>query len=541
MRSIFISYRREDAEGEAGRLFDDLVEHFGEDAVFMDVTAIAPGRDFRRAIDESVATCGVLLAVIGQNWAEAKNAAGQRRLDDPTDFVRLETAAALKRDIPVVPVLIRGARMPRPEQLPDDVKDLAYRSAVELTHARWASDVQLLLRALRPLVPDLSADGAAAQKSPSPRPATSAPVDVGPSRGSRPVGTGVGDRQPGAAGGIGPGSLPSRLRQMKWLAVAGALLVVLGVAGYGAYSSFTGDRAKQQAMDQQRRAAEDEAAKRRPDTERAEFAQKVADLERDAAKFASDKAAAEKATADKAAAAKAAADKAEADRRREAAEARRAAADKAAAEKAAADRAAADRAEAERRREAAEAQRRAADEKAAADKGAADRAEAEKAAALRLASEQAEAERAAAKKAADERAAAEKAETAKAETPVRRAEERAVNTVSFVALEPPSHSRTLPNRDVKVSFSYSTTEPGGVRIFVRPLVGASPAPNYSASGSPLFPTGRGTGEANFTIRSGNVTVDGIRIQMQSADQSKLLFEAILPVRYEFRVFFPGIR
>src|SRR5215831_5868354 len=124
MRSIFISYRREDSEGEAGRLFDDLVQHFGEDAVFMDVAAIAPGRDFRKAIDESVTTCGVFLSIIGPNWAGAKNAAGQRRLDDPADFVRLETASALKRDIPVVPVLIRGARMPGPEQLPDDGKNL---------------------------------------------------------------------------------------------------------------------------------------------------------------------------------------------------------------------------------------------------------------------------------------------------------------------------------------------------------------------------------------------------------------------------------
>src|SRR5262249_30905688 len=254
-------------------------------------------------------------------------------------------------------------------------KDLAYRNGVELTHARWTSDVQLLLRALRPLVPDLSAGGATAKNSPSPGPATSAPVDVAPSRVPGPVGTGVGDRQPGAVGGVGSGSLPPRSRQMKWLAVGGGLLVVLGVAGYGAYSSFTGDRAKQH---DQQRAAEDEAAKRRAETERAELAQKKADLERDAAKFASDKAAAERATADKAAADKAAADKAEADRRREVAEARQAAAEKAAAQKAATD-----KAEADRRREAAEAQRRAEDEKAAADKAAADRADAERAAAAR--------------------------------------------------------------------------------------------------------------------------------------------------------------
>ena len=134
MRAIFISYRRDDAEGQAGRLFDDLTKHFGDDAVFMDVAAIEPGRDFRRVIDEQVASCGVLLAVIGKNWLTAKNESGARRLDDPMDFVRLETASALKREIPVVPVLVHAAVMPRAEDLPDDLKELAFRNAVELTH-----------------------------------------------------------------------------------------------------------------------------------------------------------------------------------------------------------------------------------------------------------------------------------------------------------------------------------------------------------------------------------------------------------------------
>ncbi|HEY1731445.1 MAG TPA: PASTA domain-containing protein [Terriglobales bacterium] len=149
MRSIFISYRRNDTEGEAGRLFDDLVSEFGENSVFMDVAAIEAGRDFRKVIDESVATCGVLLAIIGKNWVDAKDDNGQRRLDDATDFVRLETASALRRDIPVIPILVRGAKMPRAEELPEDLRDLAYRNCVELTHARWNSDLELLTNALR--------------------------------------------------------------------------------------------------------------------------------------------------------------------------------------------------------------------------------------------------------------------------------------------------------------------------------------------------------------------------------------------------------
>jgi hypothetical protein len=150
LHSIFISYRRDDSEGEAGRLSDDLAHRFREDSVFMDVNAIQPGRDFRKAIDESIHKCSVLLAIVGLGWLESRDGAGHKRLDDENDFVRLEIASALQRDIPVVPVLVRGARMPRAEQLPDDLKELAFRNAVELTHARWKSDVQVLVDALKP-------------------------------------------------------------------------------------------------------------------------------------------------------------------------------------------------------------------------------------------------------------------------------------------------------------------------------------------------------------------------------------------------------
>jgi hypothetical protein len=174
VRAIFIRYRREDAEGQAGRLFKDLVGHFGEQAVFMDVAGIEPGRDFRKAIDEHVGSCGVLLAIIGKDWLEAVNADGARRLDDPGDFVRLETSSALKRDIPVVPVLVHGAQMPRPEQLPDDIKDLAYRNAIELTHARWDSDLTVLIKALGRYVTPADATRQAAPQSAAP--ARSAPA-----------------------------------------------------------------------------------------------------------------------------------------------------------------------------------------------------------------------------------------------------------------------------------------------------------------------------------------------------------------------------
>ena len=154
MDRIFVSYRRSDSQGEAGRLFDDLVNHFGEDRVFMDVAAIEAGRDFRKAIEEGVTQCGVLLVLIGLEWVDAKDERGGHRLNDPSDFVRIETASALKRDIPVIPVLVRGAKMPSAEQLPEDLKELAYRNCSELTHARWRSDIQLLIESLRRLLGD---------------------------------------------------------------------------------------------------------------------------------------------------------------------------------------------------------------------------------------------------------------------------------------------------------------------------------------------------------------------------------------------------
>ncbi len=135
----------------------------------MDVAGIEPGQDFRKAIEKSVATCSFLLAVIGPLWLDMRDPSGQRRLDDPGDFVRIELSSALRANIPVVPVLVRGSRMPRPEELPDDLKDLAYHNAVELTHARWKSDIQLLVRALRPAMGGPSTESGSQEPSLRPR------------------------------------------------------------------------------------------------------------------------------------------------------------------------------------------------------------------------------------------------------------------------------------------------------------------------------------------------------------------------------------
>jgi len=150
--SIFISYRRDDSEGEAGRLYDDLIRIFGADAVFMDVSDIHPGKDFRQAIDQNVSRCTVLLAIIGPAWTTIQDTSGNRRLDQPNDFVRLEISSALTRGIDVIPILVHGARMPSCADLPENLQSLAYRNCVELTHARWNSDVEVLSRTLREYV-----------------------------------------------------------------------------------------------------------------------------------------------------------------------------------------------------------------------------------------------------------------------------------------------------------------------------------------------------------------------------------------------------
>ncbi len=180
---IFINYRRDDSAGYAGRLADDLSKQFGADRVFMDVTDIAPGADFRKEIERQMAACGVTLVMIGKSWLTDHGNDGARRLSKADDFVRLEIATALKRDISVIPVLVDGAAMPGARDLPPDLEALAWRNAVELRHAYWESDLRVLVAALRQIVPEsenaamptsaaASAQVAASDVAPAPAPAT---------------------------------------------------------------------------------------------------------------------------------------------------------------------------------------------------------------------------------------------------------------------------------------------------------------------------------------------------------------------------------
>jgi TIR domain len=148
MSTVFISYRREIAAGEARALFNDLAERLGENSVFMDVDSIALGRDFRSVLQEVLASCNLMLVLIGRNWVDVKDEEGRTRLGDPGDFVRLEIEAGLKRDIAITPVLVQGAQMPAADKLPPEIKDLAYRNGFELSHSRWESDVGEMIRRL---------------------------------------------------------------------------------------------------------------------------------------------------------------------------------------------------------------------------------------------------------------------------------------------------------------------------------------------------------------------------------------------------------
>ena len=137
---IFISYRREESRWSAGRLYDRLCARFDRKQIFMDIDAIAPGDDFIKTIEKTVGECDVLIAVIGAHWLTSKGEQDSRRIDNPEDFVRREIATALKREIRVIPVLVDGAFMPLSAELPDDLKPLVRRMALQVSDTGFDDD-----------------------------------------------------------------------------------------------------------------------------------------------------------------------------------------------------------------------------------------------------------------------------------------------------------------------------------------------------------------------------------------------------------------
>ena len=162
---IFVCYRREDAAHQAGRLFDHLVVRFGKGNVFKDVDSMPLGEDFRRVLGERVGECDVLLALVGDNWLTIAHPAGGRRLDDPTDFVRIEIETALGRDIPVIPLLVGQAPVPPAESLPPSLQGLAYRHGMPIRpDPDFRRDIERLVAGLSGMSPR------PAPKKPDPRP-----------------------------------------------------------------------------------------------------------------------------------------------------------------------------------------------------------------------------------------------------------------------------------------------------------------------------------------------------------------------------------
>jgi hypothetical protein len=145
---IFISYRRDDSSGHVGRLYDALSAHFGKRRLFFDIDHIAPGQDFVRVLEDSLSRSSVMIVVMGKRWA-GSGKVGARRIDDPGDFVRLEVASGLRRpELRLIPALIQGAKMPAVAGLPDDLKDMSRRNAIELSDLRWREDVERLIASL---------------------------------------------------------------------------------------------------------------------------------------------------------------------------------------------------------------------------------------------------------------------------------------------------------------------------------------------------------------------------------------------------------
>jgi formylglycine-generating enzyme required for sulfatase activity len=173
MPKIFISYRRTDSEDVAGRIYDRLVVHFGKGNVFKDVDDIPFGVDFRDYLNASLDQCQIVLAVIGKMWLTAADESGRRRLDNPADWVRLELEESLRRpDVLVVPLLVRRASLPRVDELPENLRDLAYRNG---TQARpdpdFHSDMTRLINGLESYFQKLELTTTPPPPSPTPTPA----------------------------------------------------------------------------------------------------------------------------------------------------------------------------------------------------------------------------------------------------------------------------------------------------------------------------------------------------------------------------------
>jgi hypothetical protein len=149
---IFVSYRRQDTQSATGRLCDKLQMHFSVDQVFHDIESIEPGSRFPAIIASKIAESSIVLVIIGRHWLDSAGDDGRSRLFEPDDYLRLEIATALQRDIPVIPVLVEGAVMPPASALPEPIAALAALQAIEITEQRWQYDSDLLVKKIERFV-----------------------------------------------------------------------------------------------------------------------------------------------------------------------------------------------------------------------------------------------------------------------------------------------------------------------------------------------------------------------------------------------------
>ncbi len=149
MKRIFISYRRSDSAGYAGRLYDYLKNYFGEERIFFDVDTIKPGVDYEQKIKTELDQSEAVLVLIGGQWLRVTGPDGKKRLDQPHDYVRLEVETALAKNIAVIPVLLQGVPMPSGGELPEALVDLSRRNAIKLSDEHWNSDLNLLTANLK--------------------------------------------------------------------------------------------------------------------------------------------------------------------------------------------------------------------------------------------------------------------------------------------------------------------------------------------------------------------------------------------------------
>jgi predicted ATPase len=183
--SVFLSYRRDDTRGYAGRLHDVLGEQFGPEQVFIDVDGLAPGIDFAAALDERVSKADVVLVLIGPRWASASRPDGSLRLNERDDYVRAEIEAALRGELPIIPVLLADARMPDAADVPESLRPVLRYNAIEISDARWRFDVGRLTSAIEQLVSERGerapseATGAEARLPPLPTPTIGREREIG--------------------------------------------------------------------------------------------------------------------------------------------------------------------------------------------------------------------------------------------------------------------------------------------------------------------------------------------------------------------------